>query len=135
MNFPDLIENMLYENFSFIRKFIHFLFLLHDNCIFMPITLSEIFPWKSSILSVILCNPQFYHTCVRWKSSVLSENVSTSFQLYSNCICIPIIVSEIFLRKSSILLVILCNPQFFHTFVENLQFYDKMSNLTFSIVF
>ena len=92
MNFPDLIKNMLHKIVSLIRKFLHFLFQLCDTCICMPITLSEIFPRKASIFSAILCNPQFYHTYVRRKSSIPSENVWTTFQYYSSDICMPIIV-------------------------------------------
>ena len=76
MNFPYFVWNMLYE-ISFIRKCLHFVFHLCDNCICMPIIASEIFPRKSSILSVILCNPQVYHTYVWWKPSVLSDNMSS----------------------------------------------------------
>ena len=91
---------MLYKIVSLIRKFLHFLFQLCDNFICMPITLSEIFPRKSSILSAIPGNPQFYHTYIRRKSSVPSENVCTTFQCYSSYICMPIIVSEFSFSKN-----------------------------------
>ena len=66
----------------------------------MPIIVSEFsFSKKSSDLKIILCYPQFYHTYVRWKSSVLYRNVSTSFSIISNCICMTISISEIFQKK------------------------------------
>ena len=96
MNFPYLIWNMLYKIFSFLRQCLHIRFQLCDNCICIPIIASEIFQRKSSILLVILSNPQFYHTYVRWKFSVLSQNMSSSF---FNCICMPIFVSEFSFSK------------------------------------
>ena len=75
-------------------------------------------PKKSSILSGILCNPQFYHTYIRWKSSVLSENVSTSFFNYILIVFVCWSSYLIFSNKSSILSIILCNPQFYHAYVR-----------------
>ena len=136
MNFPDLIQNMLYEIFSLIRKFLHFLFPLHDNCICMSIIVSEIFPRKSSILLVIICNAKFYHAHVRWKSSVLSENVSTSFQLYSNCIGMSIIVYEFsfsknlhFKKFSYVILNFII-----HMLDENLVLYKNVSTSFFNYI-
>ena len=113
-------------------------FQLCDNYICLPIIVPEFFSIKSSIVSVILCNPQFYHTYVRWNSSVLSDNISTLlfnyilkyfmliivfvivflFQFYSNIICKLIIVFVGFFQKKPSILSILCNPQFYHTYVR-----------------
>ena len=110
---------MLHEFFSFIKKCLHFLFKFCDNCFCMPIYLAEIFPRKSSVLSVFLCNSQFY-TSVRWKSSVLSENVSSYF---FNCILIVFyayhcIWVSFFKKQPSDLKMILYYPQLFHTSVR-----------------
>ena len=95
------------------------LFQFCDTCICMPIILCEIFPRKSSILSVILCNLKFYHAYFRWKSSVLSENVSTSL---FNYILIVFVCRSLYLgffpNKCSVLSIIFCNPQFYHTYVR-----------------
>ena len=113
MNLPDLIKNMLYEIFSLIRKFLHFLFPLHDNCICMSIIVSEIFPRKSSILLVILCNPKFYHIYVDenlqfyLKMSPPPFNciliVFVCLSLYMNFHFQKIFTFKIFLMLSSIL--------------------------------
>ena len=63
--------------FSSIRKYLHFPFQIYSNCICMPIIVSEFCPNKSSILSIVLCNLQFYPNYVRWKYSILHENVSS----------------------------------------------------------
>ena len=77
---PIYHTNVLWKS-CFIRKYLHFLFHLHSNCICMPIISSEFFQ-QFLILSIILCNPQFYHTQIRWKYAVLSENILTSFFNY-----------------------------------------------------
>ena len=66
---------------SSIQKCLQLLFQLYSNCVFMPTLVSENFLRKSSILSVFLCNPQFYHTYVRLKTVVVPENISTSFSI------------------------------------------------------
>ena len=77
------------------------------------------FKKKTSILSFTLCNPQFCHAYFRWKSSVLSENITTSLFNYILIVflCRSLYLS-IFPNKSSILSIILCNPQFYHTYVR-----------------
>ena len=78
-----------------------------------------VFSKISKILSFILCNPQFYHAYIRWKISIPSENVSTSLFNYILIVfvCRSLYLS-IFPNKSSILSIILCNPQFYHTYVR-----------------
>ena len=51
--------------------------------------------------------------------SFIRKGLHFLVQLYSNCICLVIIVSEVlfFLKKSSILYIILSYPQFYHTYV------------------
>ena len=97
MNFPYFISNMLYENFCFVRKYIHFIFI-YVVILFVCLSFYLSFFQKYLVLSVIICNPQLYHTYVRFKSSLLQENLHFLFQLYSNFICMCIIVSE-FLKK------------------------------------
>ena len=105
--------------FSSIRKCVQFLFQLYSNCICMPIIVSEFsFSKKSSDLKIIWCYPQFYHTYVRWKSCFIQKYLHLLFQLYFNCIWMPIIVPEIFLRKSSFLSLFLCSNQLYHTYVR-----------------
>ena len=91
-------------------------FYLCDNAICMPIIVSECFPNKSSILSVIICKPQFFYIYFRLKSSVLSENISTSIfnHILIIFVCLSLYLS--FFKKSSILLVMLCNPQIYYTY-------------------
>ena len=104
--------------FSFIWKCFHFLPQLYSQYTCMPIIVSEFFPKKSSILSVILCNPQFYDTYVRLKSSVLPENISTSLFNYLIIlfVCLSLYLSFFLKKKSKILSVILCNPLFYHAY-------------------
>ena len=90
----SLISYETYKIFSFIRKCLHILFQLCNNCICIPIVVSEIFQRKLSMLLVILSNPQFYHTYVRWKSSGLSQNMSSSF---FNCILIVFVCLSLYL--------------------------------------
>ena len=51
----------------------------------------SVFTNKSSILSIISCNPQFSHTYVRWRSSVLYINVSSSF--FNNTVVVFVCLS------------------------------------------
>ena len=51
--------------------FYFYLYAYHCICVFL-----------NSILYIILSYPQFYHTHVREKSSILIENISTSFSDY-----------------------------------------------------
>ena len=137
--------------FSFIWKCFYLILQLYSKCICMPIIVSEFFQknfkfyklsysqfyyryfrGKSSILSnnfstsfldyiliVLVCLPFYLWTLPQkfsifkfflWisltlsvmcymKSSVLSENVSTSFQLWDTSICMPISISEFFPKK------------------------------------
>ena len=57
-------------------------FQLCNNSICMSLILFYFFQKKSSNLSVIICNPQFYDTYARIKSSILLENISTSLFNY-----------------------------------------------------
>ena len=79
----------------------------------------SVFSKKCKFISVILCNPHFYHAYFTWKSSVLSENISTSL---FNCLLIVFVCRSLYLsvftNKSSILSIISCNPQFSHTYVR-----------------
>ena len=50
-----IIDNQM-EIFRIKRIYLHIPFLLHSNCVFMPIIEFEIFLRKSSISSVILCH-------------------------------------------------------------------------------
>ena len=54
----------------------------------------SIFPSKSSILSIILCSPQIYHTYITWKSSLLYKNISISFFNYILIVFICLSMSE-----------------------------------------
>ena len=127
---------MLYKIFSFIRKFLLFLFQWCHSCISMPIIVSRLFPRIFSILSAILYNPQFYHTYVRWKSSILSENVSSSFfnRILIVFVCPSLYLSFLF-QKNLVLKIILCYPQFYHTYVRwKILFYRKIFPLHLSII-
>ena len=93
-------------------------FQLCANFICMPITVSDFFQKKSSILSIIICNPQFYHTYVRWKSSVLPENIYTSF---FNYILIIFGCLSLYLRFWKKIFNFISYPmiqQFYHTHVR-----------------
>ena len=72
---------------------------------------------KSSILSVITYNLQFYNTYNRLKSSVLPENVSTYLFIYILITIGCLSLNLRFFKKWSIILsVILWNPQFYHAY-------------------
>ena len=96
------------------------------------------FPNKSSILSIILCNPQFYHTYVRGKSSVLYEIVSSSF--FNNTlvvfVCLILYLTFCFRKYLQLfkLSYIILNFNI-HMIDENLLFYQKTSLFLFSITF
>ena len=77
--------------FSFIQKCLYILFHVYSSFICMPIIVCEIFLRKSSISSVILCNPQFYHTYIKWISAVLYKNVSSS--LFNNTLFVFVCLS------------------------------------------
>ena len=65
-------------------------------------------------LLTVQYNPQFFHTQVRCKSSVLSKNVATSFfnYLLHAFVCLSLYLT--FFQKI-ILSIILCNHQFYET--------------------
>ena len=99
--FPLFYQKYVIQNLQFCQKMspLHFQLCDSSNC--MPIIESELFPKnKSSILPVILCNAQFHHTHVRLKSSVHQKISPLPFQLYSNYIWMPIVVSEFFIQKN-----------------------------------
>ena len=56
--------NMLYRIFSFVRKCLHFIFN-YVITLFVCLLFFWKFSNKISILSLILCNLQFYHACIR----------------------------------------------------------------------
>ena len=103
----------------------------------MPIIASEIFQRKS-ILSVILCNPQFYHTYITWKSSVPSQNISCSVfnRILIVFVCLSLYLSFLTNFKFlSILYNILCYPKFSHTYVrwKSLALYEYVASLTYRV--
>ena len=113
MNFPNFIRNRLYEIFSFIRKYVHFLFN-HVITMFVCLSLYLCFFKKNSILYHIVCNPQFNHADFRWKYSVISYNVST-------------------FPFNWILILFLCLSLDFRFFSKNLQFYTLFPVINFII--
>ena len=88
------------QNLQFCQKMCPFHFQLCDNSTCMPAIVSEFFPKISSIFSIIICNPQFYHTYVRLKSAVLPENISTSFFIYIQIIFGCLLVYLRFFQKN-----------------------------------
>ena len=156
--------------FSSIRKYLHFPFHLYSSCIYMPTLVSEFFPNKSSILSIIICNPQFFihsldenlqvftqisplpfpiilqwylcaypcisvfvlqnicniinylmlcsilpYICQMKMFSFIRKQLYFFFQLHSNCICKPIIVSV----KITTKIFKFCSlPMYFHLFIR-----------------
>ena len=132
----NFIMHILDENHQFYQKIsplpfsiIFYMYLNTDHCIW-------VFPNKSSIVSIILCNPQFYHTSVRWKYSVPFKNVSSScfnntlvvFLCLSICpgFCFPKYLQ--FYKLSYVIL----NFNI-HMLDENLQLYQKISPLLFQL--
>ena len=99
----------------------------------MPIIVCQFFPNKSSILSIILCNLQFYDECVRRKFSVLLDNISSSFCKYILIVFVSLQFYVSFFSKNSILLYLKFSSILSHMLEENLQFYRKISALLFSI--
>ena len=67
---------MLDEIFSFIRKYLHFVFQLYSNCVSMPIIVSECFS-KNIINFINYLMISSFYVCYL-KPSVLYEKVSTS---------------------------------------------------------
>ena len=57
--------------------------------------------------------------------SFIQKSLQLLFQLYFNCICIPIVLCENFLRNSSILSVILCNHQYHTCYMKSFSFFRK----------
>ena len=96
-----LKSSVLPENIS-ISFFNYILIIFGSQSLYLN------FKKKSLIVSVTLCNPQFYHAYFRWKSSVVSENISTSLFIY-------------------ILIVFVCWPFYLSFFNQlNLQFYSYL---------
>ena len=127
---------MLCEIFSVVRKCVHFIFN-YVIILFVCLSLYLFFPKISSILSIIICNPQFYHTYVRLKSAVLPENISTSFFNYILIIfgCL-LVYLRFFSKKSQFYQLSDVILNFIVHLLDNyLQFYQKISPLTFSIMF
>ena len=104
--------------FSSIRKFLQLIFHLYSNCISLPLMVSEFsFSKNLQFTNYLMLSSILSYICYMKIFSFIQRCLHLLFQLYSKCICMPIIVSEIFLRQSSILSVILCNPQFYHIYV------------------
>ena len=123
MNIPYSIINILHENFSFVIQYLHFIF---HYVIILFVCLSlylSFFPKKSSILSVIICNPQFHDTYVRLKSSVLPENVSTSLFKYILITLFSFWFPDQSIEESGILIIASCH---FDAFI-----FDRLSSFGF----
>ena len=98
--FPYSIRNMLYEIFSFMRKCLHFL-------LNYPIILLV---WLSLYVRLFQKNLQFYqmsYIILNFIKYILEENFQfyhkmspLLFQMYSNYICMAIIVFEVFFLKN-----------------------------------
>ena len=126
-----------YINLQFCQKISPLHFQISDNFICMPITVSDFFHRNSSILSVIICNCQFYDTCLNKIFTSTRKYLYFPLQLCDNSIWMPIIVSECFFQKNlkfyQLSYVIL---NFIMLILDqNLQFYQKISPLPFSIIF
>ena len=110
------------------------------NCIlivFVCLSLYLSFFWINLILSIMLCNLQFYHTFVRWKPSILSEYISSSF---FNCIlsvfvCLSLQLSFFSKNLQCYKLSYVILNFNIHMLEDFLQFYRKMAPLPFSITF
>ncbi len=115
-----ILSEIIYKKtFSFIRKCLHFHFHLYSDWICMPFIVSEILSKTSSIFqySYVI----HFIICKLWrcKSSELAEYVFTSFFNFILIVfvCLSLTLS-FFLNKYSILLIILCNPQSYHTYIR-----------------
>ena len=123
--------------FRFIRKHLYFLFQFYYKCFCMPTNLSvkittKIFKFYLSYMN--------FHNFIRnviQKSSILSENTSTYFFKYILivfvCLSLFLIFLPLKLQFYQLSYVIL--NLIIHMFVESLQFYTKMSQPQFSIIF
>ena len=118
MNFHNLIRNEI-QKYSVLQKIYPLSFSLIYTYICTPFIVSKILSQKSSILLIFLCYYPFYHPSLRCKSSELKEYFPRPS---SNCILIVCVSISFYLRfclsQSSILLIILCNSQFYHTYVR-----------------
>ena len=119
--------------FIFIRQCLHAIFPLYSKSICMPIILSEIFTkniqyyWLSYVISMI---PMYFKIL-----SFIRKCFHFIFQLHPKCVYMPIYFLNFFPKKFN-LAVMLCNPQFCHTYdLWNLQFFQKMSLLSASFIF
>ena len=137
LTFSIIISEMLYKSLQFFSENLSPFFLTYILILFVCLSLYLRFYQKmSSILSIILCNPQFYHTYVRWKSTVLSENVSSSF---FDCIlfvflCFSLHLS-LFQKTLNFINYLELSSIFSYMLEENLQFYRKISPLLFKNTF
>ena len=98
-NFPYFVINMLYEIFSFVRKYLPFIFnyvVILFVCLSFYLRFSKIifnfisYHMKSSIISYI-CQIQIFSSTRKYLHFL--------FQLYSNCIWMCIIESEFFFSE------------------------------------
>ena len=112
----------------------------------------SIFPSKSSILSIILCSPQIYHTYITWKSSLLYKNISISFFNYILIVLICLSMFLRFFKKVFNFINYVMVSSFYHTYIqfyklchvilifiihildENSQFYMKMFPCLFGYI-
>ena len=126
MNFHYFIRNRLYKIFSFIRKCLHFLFN-YLTILFVCLSLYvRFFQKKSSLLSDILCNPEFYHADFTWIFSSVIKCLHFVFQLNSNDICMAIIVFEFFLIFNFIH-YLMFSSILWYMLVDKLHYFTKIS--------
>ena len=111
----SISTEMWCKNLQFIRKCLHFFFKLHYNYFCLCTIVSVKIPQNLQFLNFSYVFPLLYVICYTKPSIFFRKCLHFLFQLYSNCICMLKIVSEVFLRKFSVLSVILCNPKFYHT--------------------
>ena len=91
-----IISEMLYKNFSFNRKCLHFLLHLYSNCVCIPFIDSEIFFKKNFnfINFAVIMNLIIHKLDVNLQNERIYLHFL--FQGDCNCICMPTIVSEFF---------------------------------------
>ena len=136
-NFPNIINFVMHKlaaNIQNLQNIFHVPFQLYSIVFVCLSQYLWFFLNKSSILSVILCNPPFYHTYVRGKSSVLSECLHFLFQL---CVIVFVCLS-LYLRcfkenlKFFQLSYVILNF-IIHMLDENLQFIQKCLHILFQL--
>ena len=123
------------KTFSFTWKYLCF-FWLYSYYIFMPIIVSEFCPNKSSILSITLVILYFIIYILDENFNFIRKCLPFVFQLYSNCVPMPIIESECFSKNIINFINYLMVSSFDHTYViwKPSALFEKVSSSSFNYI-